>query len=138
MLKYEAEAGVDEKDSPEQKYGKIKAHFGRKAMMEAGVADADTPDVAMAKFAKHHEMMYHETGDASATGGQQHKEPDKDNLMEGPSAINGAPTEIDPGSVSDREVGGHATEREAVRALSAQIEQARDVPRDASGGGARW
>jgi len=51
------EAGVEEKDSPEQKYGKIKAHFGRKAMMEAGIADADTPDVAMAKFAKHHEMM---------------------------------------------------------------------------------
>lgn len=114
------EAGVDEKDSPEQKYGKIKAHFGRKAMMEAGIADADTPDVAMAKFAKHMEA-----GDASATGSQQHKEPDKDNLMEGPSAIKGAPTEIDPGSVSDKVVGGHAMERETVRAMSEQIKQDR-------------
>lgn len=118
------EAGVDEKDSPEQKYGKIKAHFGRKAMMEAGIADADTPDVAMAKFAKHHEMMCHEAGDASATGSQQRKEPDKDNLMEGPSA-KGAPTEIDPGSVSDKVVGGHAMERETVRAMSEQIKQDR-------------
>lgn len=120
MLKHEAEAGVEEKDSPEQKYGKIKAHFGRKAMMEAGIADADTPDVAMAKFAKHMEA-----GDASATGSQQHKEPDKDNLMEGPSAIKGAPTEIDPGSVSDKVVGGHAMERETVRAMSEQIKQDR-------------
>ena len=120
MKTYEAEAGVEEKDSPEQKYGKIKAHFGRKAMMEAGIADADTPDVAMAKFAKHMEA-----GDASATGSQQHKEPDKDNLMEGPSAIKGAPTEIDPGSVSDKVVGGHAMERETVRAMSEQIKQDR-------------
>ena len=124
-VEHEKQAGVDEKDSPEQKYGKIKAHFGRKAMMEAGIADADTPDVAMAKFAKHHEMMCHETGDASATGSQQHKEPDKDNLMEGPSAIKGAPTEIDPGSVSDKVVGGHAMERETVRAMSEQIKQDR-------------
>lgn len=118
--KFESEAGIEEKDSPEQKYGKIKAHFGRKAMMEAGIADADTPDVAMAKFAKHMEA-----GDASATGSQQHKEPDKDNLMEGPSAIKGAPTEIDPGSVSDKVVGGHAMERETVRAMSEQIKQDR-------------
>jgi len=124
-MNYEKEAGVEEKDSPEQKYGKIKAHFGRKAMMEAGIADADTPDVAMAKFAKHHEMMCHEAGDASATGSQQHKEPDTDNLMEGPSAIAGAPTEIDPGSVSDKVVGGHAMERETVRAMSAKIKQDR-------------
>ena len=119
------EAGVEEKDSPEQKYSKIKAHFGRKAMMEAGIADADTPDVAMAKFAKHHEMMCHETGDASATGSQQHKEPDKDNLMEGPSAIPGAPTEIDPGSVSNNVVGGHAMERDTMRAMSEKIKQDR-------------
>ena len=119
-VEHEKQAGVDEKDSPEQKYGKIKAHFGRKAMMEAGIADADTPDVAMAKFAKHMEA-----GDASATGSQQHKEPDKDNLMEGPSAIKGAPTEIDPGSVSDKVVGGHVMERETVRAMSEQIKQDR-------------
>ena len=124
-VEHEKQAGVDEKDSPEQKYGKIKAHFGRKAMMEAGIADADTPDVAMAKFAKHHEMMCHETGDASATGSQQHKEPDKDNLMEGPSAIPGAPTEIDPGSVSNNVVGGHAMERETMRAMSEKIKQDR-------------
>lgn len=119
-VEHEKQAGVDEKDSPEQKYGKIKAHFGRKAMMEAGIADADTPDVAMAKFAKHMEA-----GDASATGSQQHKEPDKDNLMEGPSAIAGAPTEIDPGSVPNKVVGGHAMERETVRAMSEQIKQDR-------------
>ena len=124
-VEHEKQAGVDEKDSPEQKYGKIKAHFGRKAMMEAGIADADTPDVAMAKFAKHHEMMCHETGDASATGSQQHKEPDKDNLMEGPSAIPGAPTEIDPGSVSNNVVGGHAMERDTMRAMSEKIKQDR-------------
>lgn len=53
IKKYESEAGVEEKDSPEQKFGKLKSHFGRKAMMEAGVADGDTPDVGMAKFAKH-------------------------------------------------------------------------------------
>ena len=124
-VEHEKEAGVEEKDSPEQKYSKIKAHFGRKALMEAGIADADTPDVAMAKFAKHHEMMCHETGDASATGGQQHKEPDKDNLMEGPSAIPGAPTEIDPGSVSNNVVGGHAMERDTMRAMSEKIKQDR-------------
>ena len=124
-VEHEKEAGVEEKDSPEQKYSKIKAHFGRKAMMEAGIADADTPDVAMAKFAKHHEMMCHETGDASATGSQQHKEPDKDNLMEGPSAIAGAPTEIDPGSVSNNVVGGHAMERDTMRAMSEKIKQDR-------------
>ncbi len=124
-VEHEKEAGVEEKDSPEQKYSKIKAHFGRKAMMEAGIADADTPDVAMAKFAKHHEMMCHETGDASATGSQQHKEPDKDNLMEGPSAIPGAPTEIDPGSVSNNVVGGHAMERDTMRAMSEKIKQDR-------------
>ena len=119
-VEHEKQAGVDEKDSPEQKYGKIKAHFGRKAMMEAGIADADTPDVAMAKFAKHMEA-----GDASATGSQQHKEPDKDNLMEGPSAIPGAPTEIDPGSVSNNVVGGHAMERDTMRAMSEKIKQDR-------------
>ena len=55
MLKHEAEAGVEEKDSPEIKFGKLKSHFGRKAMMEAGIQDADSPDVALGKFAKHME-----------------------------------------------------------------------------------
>jgi hypothetical protein len=45
--------------------------------------------------------------------------------MEGPSAIAGAPTEIDPGTVSDKVVGGHAMERETVRAMSEQIKQDR-------------
>ena len=45
--------------------------------MEAGVTDADKPEEAMAKFSK---MM--EAGDATASSGQMHSEPDADNFME--------------------------------------------------------
>ena len=52
MKTYEAEAGVDERTARAE-VGKIKAHFGRKSLMEAGVQDADTPDVALGKFWAH-------------------------------------------------------------------------------------
>lgn len=128
MKTYEAEAGVEEKDSPEQKYGKIKAHFGRKALMEAGVQDADTPDVALGKFAKH--MECHEA--ACKMEAAPHSEPDADDKdkqkMEGPTVMPGAPTYVDPGKPSDVVVGGHKMETtEAlayeVKRLRGQVEQ---------------
>lgn len=124
MKTYEAEAGVDEKDSPEQKYGKIKAHFGRKSLMEAGVQDADTPDVALGKFAKH--MECHE-----AEAAQPHAEPDADDKdkqqMEGPTVHAGAPTMVDPGKPSEKVVGGHAMESggETKQAMSNEIKHQR-------------
>lgn len=131
--KFESEAGVEEKDSPEIKFGKLKAHFGRKAMMEAGVQDADTPDVALGKFAKH--MECHEggkmEGESEAEGeGAAHKmehEPDADDKdkqkMEGPKVSPGAPTYVDPGKPSDKVVGGHAME--TTQALAYEVKRMR-------------
>ncbi len=131
--KFESEAGVEEKDSPEIKFGKLKAHFGRKAMMEAGVQDADTPDVALGKFAKH--MECHEggkmEGESKAEGeGAAHKmehEPDADDKdkqkMEGPKVSPGAPTYVDPGKPSDKVVGGHSME--TTQALAYEVKRMR-------------
>ena len=121
---YESEAGVEEKDSPEIKFGKLKAHFGRKAMMEAGIQDADSPDVALGKFAKH--MECHE-----AEAAQPHAEPDADDKdkqqMEGPTVHAGAPTMVDPGKPSEKVVGGHAMESgdETKQAMSHAIKHQR-------------
>ena len=149
------EAGVEEKDSPEQKYSKIKAHFGRKAMMEAGVSDGDTPDVGMAKFAKHYEAecrevrpqteqkfgknTYHcdECGEEVGDDGYCHKHPQatvntmpprsewKVNHEGGPEVKAGVPTMVDPGEPTDKVVGGHAMERDTMRAMSEKIKQDR-------------
>lgn len=122
--KFESEAGVEEKDSPEIKFGKLKAHFGRKAMMEAGIQDADSPDVALGKFAKH--MECHE-----AEAAQPHAEPDADDKdkqqMEGPTVHAGAPTMVDPGKPSEKVVGGHAMESgdETKQAMSHAIKHQR-------------
>ena len=124
MNYYEAEAGVEEKDSPEIKFGKLKAHFGRKAMMEAGIQDTDSPDVALGKFAKH--MECHE-----AEAAQPHAEPDADDKdkqqMEGPTVHAGAPTMVDPGKPSEKVVGGHAMESgdETKQAMSHAIKHQR-------------
>ena len=124
MTQHEAEAGVEEKDSPEIKFGKLKAHFGRKAMMEAGIQDADSPDVALGKFAKH--MECHE-----AEAAQPHAEPDADDKdkqqMEGPTVHAGAPTMVDPGKPSEKVVGGHAMESgdETKQAMSHAIKHQR-------------
>jgi hypothetical protein len=132
-MHYMQEAGCEEKDSPEIKFGKLKAHFGRKALMEAGVQDADTPDVALGKFAKH--MECHEggkmEGESEAEGeGAAHKmehEPDADDKdkqkMEGPKVSPGAPTYVDPGKPSDKVVGGHAME--TTQALAYEVKRMR-------------
>ena len=123
MTQHEAEAGVEEKDSPEQRYGKIKAHFGRKALMEAGVQDADTPDVALGKFAKH--MECHEA--ACKMEDKAHSEPDANDKdkqkMEGSTVTPGAPTYVDPGKPSDVVVGGH--EMETTKALAYEVKRLR-------------
>lgn len=143
MLKHEAEAGVEEKDSPEIKFGKLKAHYGRKAMMEAGIQDADSPDVALGKFAKH--MECHEAdGEAArkvegakrrmeAEGedeGSRHEgeaEAGRKHGMEGPTVHAGAPTMVDPGKPSEKVVGGHAMESgdETKQAMSHAIKHQR-------------
>ena len=141
--KFESEAGVEEKDSPEIKFGKLKAHFGRKAMMEAGIQDADSPDVALGKFAKH--MECHEAdGEAArkmegakrrmeAEGegeGSRHEgeaEAGRKHGMEGPTVHAGAPTMVDPGKPSEKVVGGHAMESgdETKQAMSHAIKHQR-------------
>lgn len=76
--KFESDAGIDEKDDDKTKMEKVKAHYGRKSVMEAGVADADSPASAYQKYSAHMAKM--EGGDATATSSQQHAEPDKDNM----------------------------------------------------------
>lgn len=163
IKKYESEAGVEEKDSPEQKFGKLKSHFGRKAMMEAGVADGDTPDVGMAKFAKHKMENLVECGYCGADvadlnprtaddsdwarAERQHApgcewvktrahtrfecDSDKEKAVankiahEGPTVKPGAPTMVDPGEPTDKVVGGHAMERDTVRAMAAELQKMR-------------
>lgn len=145
MNYYEAEAGVEEKDSPEIKFGKLKSHFGRKAMMEAGIQDADSPDVALGKFAKH--MECHEAegeaarkmegskrrmetegeGEGSRHVGEAEAEAGRKHGMEGPAVHAGAPTMVDPGKPSEKVVGGHAMESgdETKQAMSHAIKHQR-------------
>lgn len=143
--KFESEAGVEEKDSPEIKFGKLKAHFGRKAMMEAGIQDADSPDVALGKFAKH--MECHEAegeaarkmegakrrmeaegeGESVRHEGEAEAEAGRKHGMEGPTVHAGAPTMVDPGKPSEKVVGGHAMESgaETKQAMSHAIKYQR-------------
>ena len=143
--KFESEAGVEEKDSPEIKFGKLKAHFGRKAMMEAGIQDADSPDVALGKFAKH--MECHEAdgeaarkmegakrrmeaegeGEGVRHEGKAEAEAGRKHGMEGPIVHAGAPTMVDPGKPSEKVVGGHAMESggETKQAMSNEIKHQR-------------
>ena len=143
MTQHEAEAGVEEKDSPEIKFGKLKAHFGRKAMMEAGIQDADSPDVALGKFAKH--MECHEAdgeaarkmegakrrmeaeGEGESARHEGEAEAGRKHGMEGPTVHAGAPTMVDPGKPSEKVVGGHAMESgdETKQAMSHAIKHQR-------------
>jgi len=143
MNYYEAEAGVEEKDSPEIKFGKLKSHFGRKAMMEAGIQDADSPDVALGKFAKH--MECHEAdgeaarkmegakrrmeaeGEGESARHEGEAEAGRKHGMEGPTVHAGAPTMVDPGKPSEKVVGGHAMESgdETKQAMSHAIKHQR-------------
>jgi hypothetical protein len=137
MNYYEAEAGVEEKDNPEIKFGKLKSHFGRKAMMEAGVQDADSPDVALGKFAKH--MECHEAEAARKMEGAKRRmeaegegegschegeaEAGRKHGMEGPTVHAGAPTMVDPGKPSEKVVGGHSME--TTQALAYEVKRMR-------------
>jgi hypothetical protein len=137
--KFESEAGVEEKDSPEIKFGKLKAHFGRKAMMEAGIQDADSPDVALGKFAKH--MECHEAdgeaarkmegakrrmeaeGEGEGSCHEGEAEAGRKHGMEGPTVHAGAPTMVDPGKPSEKVVGGHSME--TTQALAYEVKRMR-------------
>ena len=81
--------------------------------MEAGIQDADSPDVALGKFAASHTECHEADGEARSHGRQASEaEAGRRRQMEGPTVHvhAGALTMVDPGKPSEKVVGGHAME----------------------------